>query len=401
MLNLETLIFFIIALLFFSVFFLLFFFLNNYKCLGLLFFIGLLFFTAFFLSYDLVSESFYKKIKWGDDLEVLTESRILAKNKLQIFNINRYSAAAGTSTHYTPLLYILWIPFLTFFNDKAEPYLLFGFLIHAINTILLFLAILKLTKNKTASFLGSALFLFFPGNLSTIGWISASFIYAPTVFFMLVTLLCFIKYLEAKKIIYFLLSLFFYLLGCLIKQVFYPFFLILIGYEVLVHKNNYKKIEAKLIKKYIPFVLLSAVFVLIQLYRYKMGWIYQFKGGALFHPIIFYRLLDFIKEFLWPFDSANYYLKSSLILFIFISFYYLFFYAKNNILKFPIIWILVLGLLPMSQHLRTVSESVRYVYPISPGFFMLAAFLYVQKKWLIFVPFFLITIYFMILYNVI
>jgi len=383
--------------------------LNKYKSTYYsVFFISLLLATLIFLSYGPTSKSFYQKIEWGDDLEQFTEAKILMKNPLQIFNINRYSAAAGTSTHYTPLLYVFWIPFLFFFNNNAIPYLIFGFVIHAINTILLFFIILRLSKNKFASLLGSTLFLLFPGNLITVEWISASFLYTTATLFMFLTLLSFIKYLDAKKRVYLFLSLIFYLFGCLTKQVFYPFFLILISYEVFIYNNdtlsvlkhNIKNVK-ELIKRHIPFILLSTIFVLIQLYRYKMGWIYQLKGGALFHPIIFYRLLDFLKEFLWPFNSNNYYLKFSLILLIFISFYYLFFYSKNKLFRFSIIWIFALGILPMTQFLRSIPESIRYIYVVSPGVFMLSSFLYVWKKWLVFIPLTLITIYFLILYNVI
>ncbi len=359
-----------------------------------------------FLSYNVTSKTFYKKIRGGDDLEQFTEANILKENKLQIFDINRYSAAAGISTHYTPMMYVFWIPLLASFDDNAELYLKFCFIVHALNAILLFFLILQLSHSKLASLLGSALFLFFPGNIQTMRWISASIIYAPTVLFMLLTLLFFIHYLKTKKKLYFFVTLIFYLSGCLTKQVFYPFFVILASYEVLIHNNSFSLLKQnkesikKLLGRYAPFIGLSTMFALIQIYRYKLGWIYQLKGGALFHPIIFYRLLDFVKEFLWPHNLQNYCLRFALILSLFVLFYCLFFYSKNKLLKFSIIWVIILGLLSMTQHLRSIPASIRYVYIISPGFFMLISFLYAWKKWLRFIPFVLLIIYFLSLYNV-
>jgi hypothetical protein len=317
-------------------------------------------------TYWVTSLGFYEQISGGDDRNLFEEGRHFAAHPLDLLNINYVSDSALTSTHYMPMYYGYFAILSQISGESAFAYHIFGFLFHALNALLIFIMIYIFTRSKWSSLSGFCIFLLFPGNIETLRWVSAALNHPPVVFFLLTTLLSYIKFRERGSKLWYILTVVFALLGCLNKQSFYPFFTILIAYDVLMRQSE---LDARsFVRRHAAFVLMGFVFLIIQHYRYDLGWIHQFKGGVLFHPIIVIRLLDFAKSFLWPYPTHGYLIRFFLITVTFLIGLITLVHSKNRAAKLAICWIFFLGISAMTQNLRSIIENIRYTYIMLPGF---------------------------------
>src|SRR2546429_472198 len=88
---------------------------------------------------------------------------------------------------------------------------------HFLNSVLLYLIILRLTKNKLASLVGASFFVANRVHLMSVYWISA-FSEVGAAFFYFLTFLLFLRYLDTKKLIYISVSLPLFILGLFSKE---------------------------------------------------------------------------------------------------------------------------------------------------------------------------------------
>lgn len=346
--------------------------------------------------YWVTSLGFYDRVANGDDRNLYNEARHFAEHPTDLIDVDYVSESALTSTHYMPMYYSYFVVLSSLFGDDARPYHLFGFTLHACNAILLFLLTLALTRSRWLGLAACCLFLLYPGNVETLRWVSSTLNHPPVVLFLLLTTISFIKYRDSNRLVWLIISLTTALLGCLNKQSFYPFFTVLIAYDILFNWKSF--CFNTFLKTHTPFIVLSLGFMTIQLYRYELGWIHQFKGGVLLHPIIAIRLLDFARTFLWPEPTEQYIAKLFLITVVYVMALLTLLHSRNRPAQLAVLWMALLGIAAMTQNLRTITENIRYTYIMLPGFCLFIGS--ISKKGISrAIPFLIATTYLLSLWN--
>lgn len=165
--------------------------------------------------------------------------------------------------------YKLYHPLVTlsfafeYFFCKLDPFLyhIDNLLLHIFNTILIFFIIRRMTKSFFVSYFTAAVFAIHPLHIEAVSWISSrkDTLYA---FFFLLSLWSYMKADESTEFKgfrnYFLISLGAFLLSCLSKAtaVTLPLFLVLVDF-------CRGRFSLATIKRYIPYVIISAVFVFV------------------------------------------------------------------------------------------------------------------------------------------
>ena len=132
-------------------------------------------------------------------------------------------------------------------------------ILHLLNTILVFFVFFALTrKNFFAAFITSAIFACHPVNVESVAWITGrkDVLYA---FFFLLSLLFYLKSYfttQEKTKRYYVLSLIFFICSCLSKSMAVTLPAVLILFDWFLGRN----IDKKVLLKYIPFFIATAVF---------------------------------------------------------------------------------------------------------------------------------------------
>lgn len=128
---------------------------------------------------------------------------------------------------------IITFNLFNWFGLNTLPYGLFAASFHFLNTFLVYLLAKKLTKNSTIAFLASFLFLIQEVGNEAYSWFGTMAGSTTSVFFFLLSLVIFLKFIETKKILFAFLSTFLLWVSFLFKEVgafafiFYPMLFIL------------------------------------------------------------------------------------------------------------------------------------------------------------------------------
>lgn len=151
----------------------------------------------------------YDFIFWDDDKQ-LTENpfvkSISKENIAHNFNQERYTFLSLTT-------YMLEY---SFWGLNPAPYKWLNIILHALNALLFFLLIFKLSKNKWLAFFSSLLFVCHPLRVESVVWISERKDLLFT-FFGFLSLLTYNKYITHEKKGYYFLTVLFILLSSLSK----------------------------------------------------------------------------------------------------------------------------------------------------------------------------------------
>lgn len=175
----------------------------------------------------------------------------------------------GTKLYFSTMYKMFWL--------NQTVYHTVSMLMHFIVTVLVFLLSKKILKDNRIAALSGFLFLFLSGYHEAVFWISSTG-YLFTAFFMILSLLFFVRWIDYKKIVYFFMSLLFLVLSLLFHELGVVTILLLLFY--------YYIYEAKLN----PTKLLDKK-------------IYMF---ILFVPMFIYGLLRFIADSHWFSGDYNY-----------------------------------------------------------------------------------------------
>lgn len=145
-------------------------------------------------------------------------------------------------------------------TETAKSFIVTNFIIHLLNTLLVFWLIMLLTKRRLmASFFVALLFAIHPMRVESVTWVSErkDVLYG---FFFIAGCISYLYYLDAeKKTKYLIISLILFVLSCLSKAqaVVLPIIFFLFDYW------RDRKIDAKVILEKIPFLVFSLLFGLI------------------------------------------------------------------------------------------------------------------------------------------
>lgn len=352
----------------------------------ILFLILLAYITAF---------AFYPAITAGfinlDDFVMVTENPDITSlsfsNIKNIFSSFQYKL-------YHPVVTLSYA--IEYYFCKLEPYLyhIDNILLHILNTLILFFIIKKISKNFGVSYIVSLLFAIHPVHVEAVAWITSrkDTLYS---FFFLLSILFYINTYDSKNAAkLFILSLISFILSCLSKPmaITLPLILVLIDF----YNNKLKLIN---IKKYIPFFVISAIFVYLAVFvhyspeekaittffvRFEC-----FLDAHLHYLFYIYKLFVPVKLSCLYSQFYNHYSFVPNIVFYSAAILYLLIFASIISLKinkkiFFGFFFFLITLLPSSGIMPTGVSPVadRYIYIPAVGIFFIIAELlyYIYKK---------------------
>ncbi len=212
--------------------------------------------------------SFYGSLQhgftnWDDNFYVTGNKNI---RELSLENIKNIFAISGTDrndplvkTLYTPLPVFSFALEYHFFGLNPTVYHTTNLIIHILNCILVFYLIYFMCENKLIAFSISLLFGIHPLHVESVAWISErkDLLYS---FFFLISLTCYIYYLQKKNKVYYYISIISFLLSLLGKPMGITLPVILILYDYLYIE---REVNIKVFIEKIPYIILSFIFVII------------------------------------------------------------------------------------------------------------------------------------------
>lgn len=184
-----------------------------------------------------------------DDHLYITENQLI--KDISINNLGKFKEIVVGNFHPVTMFSLALDYHL--FGLNPFYYHLKNLIFHLLNTVLVFILILKISKNNLfVSFFTALLFGVHPMHVESVAWVSErkDVLYS---FYFLVGLLLYYEYLDKKKITFYILTFLSFVLACLSKPaaVVLPLVLILIDYY---ETGN---ISFKQIKSKIPFLIVS------------------------------------------------------------------------------------------------------------------------------------------------
>ena len=290
--------------------------------------------------------------------------------------------------NYHPLTILsLACNFLSSGTD-AGAYHITNLILHLINTVLWFVFLIQLTKEKWVSGLIALLFAIHPLHVESVVWIAERKDVLYTLFFA-AGLILYLKYLNQKKISWLIITIIVFTLSLLSKPqaVIFPFLLLLLDYYTA------RKMDIKMWVEKIPFFALSLLFGIIALQSQKdaiadplalMSW--SMRPFLAAYEIALYGLkllLPFKLSVFYPYPNEplpfTYYLSAVILITVL---YFIYKFRTNRELVFGSLFFLVC-LLPVLQ-LKPFGAAIiaeRYTYIASIGFFLpLVSFLFKYLK---------------------
>lgn len=190
----------------------------------------------------------YDFVNWDDDVNITENETIQKLDKEHVKAIFTTSVIGG----YNPLTTLTFAIEYHFVGEKAGLYHFNNILLHALCTLLVFILFYRLGLSFFSSFLIALLFGMHPMRVESVAWITER---KDVLFgtFFLSSLILYLRYLKEQKALYFILSLFVFVLSLLskIQAVALPLVLLLIDYWFK------RDVSKKLILEKIPFFALA------------------------------------------------------------------------------------------------------------------------------------------------
>lgn len=284
--------------------------------------------------------------------------------------------------NYIPVTMTLHAVSWLLFSGNDWGHHLINILFHLINGVMIYNIGNRLFKNATVATAGAIIFLLHPIQVESVGWISELKNLFSTTFY-LAAVIQYLRFHETRNKRYYLLTLLFFILGCLGKSsvVILPLTLICIDLFIA------EKFSAKFFINKIPFFLLSIGFGLINIYtqsadqfiNYSHQFPYYqrigFAGFALLKYALLF-LLPFNLSVIYPYPDNNYAVIVGYATLLVISTIIFFLYKKNSIQLIAIILFVLANLLLVLQFLPfgEVLYADRYLYVPLTGLAWIAGY---------------------------
>ena len=294
------------------------------------------------------------------------------------------------ASNWHPLTWLSHILDCQLFDTKPGPQHLVSVFIHAVNALLLFVVLNRLTNRIWPGVFVAGLFALHPLNVESVAWIAERKNVLSTMFWLL-TMLAYTRYVERPSLARYFVTLFVFALGLMSKPmlVTLPFVLILLDYWPLNRFQNSKFSILNSIIEKIPFISLSAVSsiitYLIQQRTGAMSPLYKLSFGSRFaNAIVSY--LAYIGKLFVPLRLAVLYPHSAggipafkvvayAMILIIITALVVYFGLRRKYLLVGWLWYLgtlvpVIGIV----HVGAQAMADRYAYVPLIGLFIIIAF---------------------------
>ena len=267
---------------------------------------------------SLVIFSFYPAfdndfVNW-DDHEYITENPLVLQPTSE--NLHQLSNSIISLNYHPVTMASLWLNARISGVESAFPFIATNVFIHLLNTILVFFLVRKLVPDKIAvAFLTSIIFGIHPMHVESVAWISErkDVLYG---FFFVLSMLCYIRYIDQQKSISYLWALLAFIVGCGAKAM--TVSLVLVLYLL----DFYKERDLKTIKVHLEKIPFIAIALLVGLVAINVQGGEDFYGylnrtsdaTALVKSVQFplyekmsiacYGLFFYIEKFFFPFNLS-------------------------------------------------------------------------------------------------
>jgi hypothetical protein len=310
-----------------------------------------------------------------------------------IWNI---STQAINSGYYRPLLGASFMFDYAIWHTNPLGYHLTNLIFHILVTILVFLLVEMLFKNRIIALSSALLFSVHPVHTEAVSFISGR-VDVLCLFFFLLSLVLFLKYFSNKRFSFYLLSLFCFFVSLLIKEmaVTLPLILLCIDYLIL-SQEKIKNVVKNFLRLHLGFFIILLIYFLMR--YFFLGW--KFMKIQTVSPVnlsyylriltVIRTLINYIRLLVFPYGLKFLYgpalakslfepdiisgiiVLSGLIILAIKSI------KKYAITTFSILWFFI-TILPVSNVFTNGNFfAERFLYTPSVGFCMAIGFLFYQ-----------------------
>jgi tetratricopeptide (TPR) repeat protein len=265
---------------------------------------AVLFFGTVFVFYHVLQHGFLDL----DDPDYVTQNTHV-KDGVTLAGI-RWAFVSGASANWHPLTWISLMLDAQCYGDFARGYHFTNIFFHALNAVLAFLVLRKMTGNTWPSAFCAALFAWHPLRVESVAWIAERKDVLSGIFFWL-TLLVYARFAQqskspgAKSKVRYFAALSLFALGLMSKPmlVTVPFLLLLMDYWPL-QRFNISTLQRLLLEK-IPFFTLSFVSCIVT-FLVQKNWGAVVESQSLEHRLANAAVstVRYAEDFVWPANLA-------------------------------------------------------------------------------------------------
>ena len=294
------------------------------------------------------------------------------------FDVNK------ASPYFAPIGNMLFFAMYKLFGLEAFWYHLCLLTIHILNACLVYYLAARIFRTSLQAFLASLLFGVFPAHIDAVVYV-ATIHHTLATTLVILSFMSFAGFLHTNRRRYFFLTLIYFVLGLLTKQVAAVIPFLFLGYEYLALGNRISKLN---LKKYVPVLFIWVIYLLInyainrantayipiqaEYYRVGSHLLLNFIEYLKYMAFPFSNIVNFIEKHIFPSAQNTYpYIQNSLfVLFVVLVTYHA---VKLWEVRFSFFWVFM-ALLPILPFV--FPPQTRYIYLASIGFCtMLAAIL--------------------------
>jgi tetratricopeptide (TPR) repeat protein len=236
-------------------------------------------------------------VNWDDNVYI--------KENPLIYNFDLKAIFSNyVSANYHPLTILVLAIEYHFFKLNETGYHAVNLFLHLLNVMLVFFAVLKLSKKTEVAFVTCLLFGIHPLHVESVAW-AAELKDLLYTFFFLSAYFFYLKYLEELKSKYYIIALFLFLLSLLSKAMAASLPMVLILTEYYLGR----KMNAKLWFEKIPFFLMAIGLGLVAVVAQRTAGATEMMVFPFQERIVYasYGFINYLYKVLFPLQLSAYY----------------------------------------------------------------------------------------------
>lgn len=240
-------------------------------------------------------------VNWDDDVNILENNYVRELNGENVKKI----FTTHVIGNYNPLTILSFAVDYHFWGENARPYHAINLLLHILCTALVFLIIRLLGGSYMLAFIVAMLFGIHPMRVESVAWVTErkDVLFG---FFYLLALICYVRLLQKKKLIFYFLAIIFFVFSLLskIQAVALPLSMLMIDYLLK------RPLRWKLVVEKIPFFILSLATGIIGIYFLQQA---ESLEATNIYPIFqrifvgMYSLVVYIIKSIVPYEMSALY----------------------------------------------------------------------------------------------
>ncbi|MFA7404058.1 MAG: hypothetical protein WC007_08690 [Pelobacteraceae bacterium] len=209
---------------------------------------------------------------WDDDLYVTGNKDILGFTLEHIKN----AFTRNYFGNYAPMHIISYMLDYSLWGLNATAFKLTNILLHALNVVLYYVILVRITGRRQLSLAAAAIFLCHPVQVESVVWISQRK-NVLAMFFFLISFMMYLNWKQYRTRLYYVISLAAFVLALLTKSVVVILPLILICYDLCFEERNsfWEQVRNKL-----PYVVLAVACAVVAFYTQETGGRTPYLGGS-------------------------------------------------------------------------------------------------------------------------